>query len=159
MFGDLREIHVSRERHGAGVNPENLQPRLGIGNANFNFAIEAAWTPQRRVEDLGDVGGPDHNDLPARDKSIHQTEKLRHHAFLNLADHLGAFGSDSVNLVDKQDRGSVARGFFENLADLGLALAVELPHNLRAVEMNKVHATFGGYGAGQQSFPRARGAV
>ena len=46
----------------------------------------------------------------------------------------------------------MARRFLEDLAELGLTLAVELPHDLRAVEMNEVHAAFGCYGAGKQGF-------
>src|ERR1039458_9363842 len=148
MFGDLLEVDVRGERHGARVDPEDLQPCLSIRNANFDFAIEATGTPQRRVKNLGDVGRTDDDDLAACDKTIHQAEKLRHYALFNLASHFGAFGSHGVDLVDKENRRRVARRFLENLAKLGLALAVELPHDLRAVEVNEMHAAFGGYSAG-----------
>ena len=53
----------------------------------------------------------------------------------------------------------MARRVLEHLAKFSLALAVELPHDFRTVEVNEVHAAFGRYGAGQQSFARARRAV
>src|SRR5208283_1901505 len=107
-------------------------------------------TPQSRVKHLGDVGRTDDDDLAARDKAVHQAEKLRHNALFDLADHFGAFGRHSIDLVDEEDRRRVARRFLEDLAELGLALAVELPHNFRAVEVNEVHAAFRRYGAGEQ---------
>ena len=41
----------------------------------------------------------------------------------------------------------MARRFLENLAELGLTLAVKLAHDLRAIEMNEVNAAFSGHGA------------
>src|SRR5208282_5850289 len=142
MFGDLLEVDVRRERHGTRVDLEDLQPCLGVRNSDFDFAIEATRTPQSRVKHLGDVGRTDDDDLAARDKAVHQAEKLRHNALFDLADHFGAFGRHSIDLVDEEDRRRVARRFLEDLAELGLALAVELPHNFRAVEVNEVHAAF-----------------
>ena len=43
-----------------------------------------------------------------------------------------------------------ARRLFEDLAELALALAVELPHDLRTVEMDEVHAAFCGNGSGKK---------
>src|SRR5580704_12509574 len=133
MFGDLLEVNVSRERHGASVDPQDLQSRLSVRNADFDFAIEAARTPQRRIKDLGDVGRADDDDLAARDETIHQAQKLSHHPLLYLAYHFGAFGSHGVDLVDKENRRSMSGCFLEDLAKFGFALAVELPHDLGAV--------------------------
>ena len=55
----------------------------------------------------------------------------------------------------KRIGGRAARRFLEDLAELGFALAVELPHDLRAVQVNEVHAAFGGDRAGQQRLARA----
>src|ERR1019366_353673 len=93
MLGDLLEVDVRRDRHGARVDLEDLQPCLGVRNADFDFAIEATGTPQRRVKNLRDVGRADNDDLAARHKAIHQAEKLRHDALFDLARHFGAFGS------------------------------------------------------------------
>ena len=51
------------------------------------------------------------------------------------------------------------RGFFEHLAELGLTLAVELPHDLRAVEVNEVHSAFSRHGASEKRLAGARRAV
>ena len=156
VLGNFAQIHVRRERHRARVNSEDLQPRLLVGNSDFNFAIEAAGTPQRRIENFGNIRRADHDDLTARDKTIHQAEKLRDDALLDFAGDFGALGSDRVNLVDEQNRGSMTRRFLEHLAQLGFALAVKLAHDLGAVEVNEVNAAFGSDGARQQSLARAR---
>src|SRR5208282_3268647 len=159
MLGDLEQVDVRRERHGARVDAEDLQTCLCIRNADFDFAIEAAGTPQSGIKNLGNVGGADDDDLAARDKAVHQAEKLRHDALFDFPSHFRAFGSHGIDLVDEQDRRRMAGSFLENLAQFGLALAIELPHDLRAVEVNEVDAAFGGHGAGQQSFTRAGRAV
>ena len=65
VLSDLFEIDVAGQRHGARVNFKNLQPRLRIGNPDFDFTIEASGTPQRRVKNLGNVGSAHNNDLAA----------------------------------------------------------------------------------------------
>ena len=144
VLGDLLQIDVRRERHRARVNPENLQPRLRVGHADLDLAIEAAGTPQRRVEHLGNVGRADHDHLAARHEAVHQAEQLRDHALLDLADHLGALGRHGVDLVDEEDRRRVPGRLLEHVAELGFALPVELPHDLGAVEVDEVHAALGG---------------
>ena len=159
MLGDFLEVDVGRERHGARVDLEDLEPRLCIGDTDFDFPIEAPGTSQSRVEDLRDIGGTDDDDLAARHEAIHQAQQLRHDAFFDLPDHFGAFGSHGVDLVDKQDRRRVTRCFLEHLAELGLTLAIELPHDLGAIEVNEMHAALGRHSAGQQGLTGARRAV
>ena len=79
------QIDVGRERHGARVDSKNLQPRLRVRNADFDFAIEAARTPQRGIEHLGNIRRADDDDLAARHEAIHQAEKLRHDALFDFA--------------------------------------------------------------------------
>ena len=159
MLGDLLNIDVRGEWHGARVNLQNLEPRLGVRNADFDFAIEAARTPQRGVKDFGNIGRADDDDLAARHETIHQAEELRHNALFDFADHFGALGSHGVDFVDKENRGGMARRFLEDLAELGLALPVKLPHDFGTIEVNEVNAAFGGYGARQQRLTRAWRAV
>src|SRR6202030_3247006 len=103
MFGNFLQIDARSEWHGAGMDLENLQPRLSIWNSNLNLSIETPGTPKRRIENLGNVRGPDNNDLTARHKTIHQAKQLRDHALFNLTDNFSTFGSDGVDLIDKED--------------------------------------------------------
>ena len=52
VLGDLLQVDVRAERHRARVNPENLQPRLRVRDADLDLAIEAPGPPQRRIEHL-----------------------------------------------------------------------------------------------------------
>ena len=96
---------------------------------------------------------------PRDTKPSIRLEQLRHDALLDLAGDVGALRRHGVDLVDEQDRRRAARRFLEDLAELGLALAVELPHDLRAVEVNEVDAAFGGDRAREQRLARARRTV
>src|SRR5260370_25163983 len=78
MLGDFLKIYIIGERHGARVNLENLQTCLIIWHSNFDFAIEASRPSQRRVQDFGNVGRTDHDDLATGCKAIHQSEQWRH---------------------------------------------------------------------------------
>src|SRR5208337_1866175 len=106
----------------------------------------------RRVQYLWNVGRTNDDDLATRNKAIHQAEKLRYHPLFHLAGHFRALGSHGIDLINKENRRRVARCFFKNLAEFGLTLAVKLPHDLRPVEVNKMHPALGCYGASQQCF-------
>src|ERR1700688_1527289 len=155
MLGYLAKIDVLRQRHSAGVNSQNLQTGLTVGNANFDFAIETAGTAQCRIKNLGDICRADNDDLAARHEAIHQAEKLRHDPLFDFAGDFGALGSYGINLIDKEDRGRMPRSFLENLAQLGFALAVKLAHDFGAVEVNEVHPALSRDGAREQGFPGA----
>src|SRR5258708_10730836 len=159
MFGYLAKIDVLRQRHGAGMNSQNLQPGLTVRNSNFNFAVEAAWAAQCRVENLGNVGRANDDDLAAGDKTIHQAEKLRYHALFDFARYFGALGSDSIDLIYKEDGGRMPCRFLENFAEFGFAFAIKLPHDFRAVEVYEVHTALGRNRAGQQGLTCARRSV
>ena len=154
--GDLAQIDVLGERHRARVNLQDLQPRLRVRHADLDLAIEAARPPQRRIEDLGDVGRADDDHLPARDEAVHQAEQLRDDALLDFADHLRALRRDGVDLVDEEDRGRAPRRFLEHFAQPRFALAVELPHDLGAVQVDEMDAALGGDGAREQRLPGPR---
>src|ERR1700675_955668 len=159
MFGDLAEIDVLRQRHGAGVNSQNLQTRLTVGNANLDFAVESTGAAQCGIENLWNVRRANHNDLAACDKPIHQAKQLGDHTLFDFACNLGALGSYGIDFVDKENGGSVPCRFFEYLTKLSLALAVKLAHDLGTVEVNEVHPTLSRDRACQQSLAGAWRAV
>src|SRR6202162_3065975 len=150
MFGNLLQIHVVSQGHGAGVNPKNLQPCLTIGNSNFNLAIKAARASQRRIQYLGNISSAYNDNLPTCHKTVHQAKQLGNDALLNLAHNLSPLRRYRVNLIYKEDSGNMTSRFLEHLAESGLALAIKLPHDLWAIEMNKMHAALGCHGSRQQ---------
>src|SRR5262249_32388113 len=109
---------------------------------------------KRRVESFRNIRRANDDDLPARDEAVHQAEQLRDDPLLDLANDLGALRRHGIDLVDEEDRWRPPGGFFENLSKFRLALAVELPHDLRAVQMNEVDPALGRDGAGEKGFAR-----
>ena len=97
--------------------------------------------------------------MTAGDETVHQAEKLGYDSLFHFADYFRALGGDGVDLVNEQNGRCMARRFLKNLAELGLTLAVELAHDLRAIEMNKVNAAFSSHGACQQSLSSTRGTI
>ncbi len=158
-LGDILKVHVRGERHRTSVNPENLQAAGGAGHANLNLAIESSGAPQRRVEDLGYVRRPEDNHLSPRHEAVHQPKQLRDDALFHLADHLRALGRHRVDLVDEDDRRSVPGRFFEHVPKLGLALPVELAHDLGAVEVDEMDTALGGDRPRKQGLAGPRRAV
>ena len=150
VLGDLGQHDVRSERHRARVDFQNLQPRLRVRHADFDFAIEAAGPAERRIEDFRNVRRAHHDHLAARHESVHQTQKLRYDALFDFADDVGALRRDGVDLVDEENRRRMACRFLEDLSELRLALPVELPHDLGAVEMDEVDAALRGDGAREQ---------
>ncbi len=73
---------------------------------------------------------------------IHQGQQLRDHTLLHLADHVLAARRDGVDLIDKDDARTLARGLFEDLAQVGLALAIELVDDLRAANRKEISLGF-----------------
>src|SRR5580704_1288092 len=138
------------------MNSENLKPCLRIRNTDFDFAIEAARTSKCGIEYLGNICRTDDDDLSAGHETIHQAEKLCYNALFDLATHFGALGGHRVNLVDEENRRRMACSFFEDLAELGLAFTIELPHDLRAVEVNEMHTALSSHSAGEKRLTRTR---
>ena len=156
MLGDLLEPDIGCERHGARMDPEDLKPAGRVGHADLDLPIEAARAAQRRVEHLGDIRGADHDHLAACDEPVHQAEQLGDDAFLHFADDFGALGRDGVDLVDEDDGGRTAGRLFEDFAEPRFALAVELAHDLRTVQVDEMDAALGRHGAGQKRLAGSR---
>src|SRR5215470_9064954 len=84
-----------------------LRP-LAVGAVDHDLAVEAAGPQQRRVEDVGPVGGRDQDDVVLHLEAVHLDEQLvqRLLAFVVAAAHPGAaMAADGVDLVHEDDAG------------------------------------------------------
>ncbi len=59
------------ERLAAGVDLEDLLAALAVGAVDDDLAVEAAGPQQRRVEDVGPVGGGDQDDVVLHLEAVH----------------------------------------------------------------------------------------
>jgi len=88
-------------------------------------------------------------------QSIHQGQELGDDPLLHVADDLLALRRDGIDLIEEDDAGGIARGILEDLAEMGLALAVELVDDFRAVHRKEASVGFMGHGTGNQRLAAA----
>src|ERR1041385_8031072 len=157
--GEVLEVDVLGLGHVARLDLQDLEAALLVGHADLDLAVEAPGAAQRRIDGVGPVGGADDDDLAAALEAVHQGQHLRHDAALHFALHLVALGRDGVHLVDEDDAGRVLLGLLEGLAQVLLGLAVELAHDLRAVDGVELGAGLVGDGLGDHGLARAGRAV
>ena len=156
LVGDLLEVDVVAELHVLGVNAEYFEASDGVRNADVDLAVKATEASQGRVDAVRPVGGGHDDDVRALLEAVHEREELRDDASLDLAVRLLALGRNGVQLVDEYDRGRVLLGRLERLAQVGLGLARQLAHDLRAVDEEEEGARLVGDGARYQRLARAR---
>ena len=160
--GDLRQVahvHVFGQRHAPAMDRKDLLAPVAVGNRDGDFAVEPAGPAQRRIQQVGQVGGGDDDQMLPLGQPVHKRQQLRHHALFHFADHVLAARRNGVDLVQKNDAGAFARGLLEDLAQMGLALAVELVDDLRAAHRIEIGLGFMGDGARDQRLAASRRAV
>ena len=110
------------------MHVEDLLAALAVGTVDDDLPVEAARAQQRRVEDVGPVGGGDEDDAVLRLEAVHLDEQLVEGllALVVAAAHAGAaVAADGVDLVDEDDAGRVLLGLLEQVAHAGGADADE----------------------------------
>ena len=147
------EIDVLGERLAARMDLEDLLAALAVGSVDDDLAIEAARPEQRRVEDVGAVGGGDQDDVVLHLEAVHLDEQLVE-GLLPLvvtAAHAGAaVAADGVDLVHEDDAGGVLLGLLEEVADARGAHADEHLDEVGAGDREERHPRLTRDGAGEQ---------
>jgi hypothetical protein len=102
---DGTQIDVGLERHLARVHAQDLFAPLQIGIAHGDLTVETAGAQQRRVEDVGTVGGGHDDDAVGLGETVHLDEELieRLLALLVAERVAAAVAADGVELVDEDD--------------------------------------------------------
>ena len=150
------------QRLAAGVDLEDLLAALAVGAVDDDLAVEAAGPQQRRVEDVGPVGGGDEDDVVLHLEAVHLDEQLvqRLLALVVAAAHAGAaVAADGVDLVHEDDAGGVLLGLLEQVADAAGADADEHLDEVRAGDREEGHAGLTGDRAREQRLAGAGRAV
>ena len=128
-------------------------PALEVGRLDRDLAVEAARAQQRRVEDVGPVGGRDEDDVGLDVEAVHLDQQLveRLLALVVAAAQTGAaVPSDGVDLVDEDDRRGVLLGLLEQVADAAGADTDEHLDEVGAGDRVERHAGLAGDGTRQQ---------
>ena len=162
QLDDGLQVQGALHLQGGGMDLEDVETRLVIGQGNFDLAIQATRPHQGRVQDVWSIGGHDDLDAPKDIKAVHLIEQL-HQRALDLAIRRRALreasSADGVDLVHKDDARLVLLGILEHFADDARRLADVLVHDGGRDDLDKIDVQRGRHGTRQQRLARARRAV
>src|SRR5689334_10521881 len=119
----------------AQLQPQDLDAPVQVGCVDHDLAVEAPGAQQRRIEDVGAVGGADHDQPRVAGEAVHLDEDLVERLLalvVSLADAGAALAPRGVELVDEDDRGSRLASLAEQVAHARRADAHERLDELRA---------------------------
>ena len=129
-----------------------------VGTVDHDLPVEAPGPQQRRVEDVGPVGGRHHDDALVGLEAVHLHQQLVEGllALVVAAAQAGAaMAADGVDLVHEDDAGLVLLGLLEQVAHPAGADAHEHLHEVRAGDAEERHAGLAGHRPGQQGLAGA----
>ncbi len=109
-----------------GVHPEDLLPALDVRQAHIHLPVKPAGAQQGAVQDIGPVGGRDHDDPLVGAKAVHLHQQLVEGLFplvVPAAEARAALAAHRVDLVDKDDAGHAFFGLVKEVAHPGGAHA------------------------------------
>jgi hypothetical protein len=141
------------------VDLQDLRAALAIGTIDDDLAIEAARTQQRRIEDVGTVGGRDQDDVVLHLEAVHLDEQLveRLLALVVTAAQAGAaMAADGIDLVHEDDARRVLLGLLKQIAHARGADADKHLDEVRARDREERHTRLAGDRTGQQRLAGAR---
>mmetsp|Transcript_18451 Transcript_18451/g.46679 ORF Transcript_18451/g.46679 Transcript_18451/m.46679 type:complete len:312 (-) Transcript_18451:612-1547(-) len=155
----LLKVDVARHVHLARVDAQDLGACVLVGVRELDLAVEAARAHERRVQDVGAVGGGDDLDVVGGREAVQLVEQLEHGA-LHLAVPAAARvvcarRPDGVHLVHEDDGGRVLPRHDEQLAHHARPLANVLLHQLAADDADEARVGAVGHRARKQRLARA----
>ena len=159
LLGEHLEVDAGVERLVARVHLEDRAAAADVGAVEHDVPVEAAGAEQRGVEDVGPVGGRDHDDVLVGLEPVHLDEELVEGLLalvVAAAEARATLAADGVDLVDEDDAGRVLLGLVEEVAHAAGADADEHLDELRAADAEERHARLAGDGLAEQRLAGAR---
>src|ERR1700728_3000758 len=153
------DVDDLRERLAARVNLEDLGAALAVGAIDGDLAVEATGAQQRGVEDVGPVGGRDHDDVVLGLEAVHLYEQLVERLLtlvVTATEPGAAVTPNGVDLVHENDAGRVLLGLLEQVAHTRGADTDEHLNEIGARDREERHARLARDGAREQRLARAR---
>ena len=136
---------------------EDLLPPREVGPVDHDLPVETAWPEERGVEDVGAVGGGEHDDAALGVEAVHLDEELveRLLPLVVPTTEAGAtLPTDGVDLVHKDDAGRILLGLLEEVAHAAGADADEHLHKVRTRDGEERYPGLTGNGPRQQRLAR-----
>ena len=152
------DVDVLGQRLAARVDLEDLRAALAVRTVDGDLAVEAARAQEGGIEDVGPVGGRDHDDVVLGLEAVHLHQELVERLLtlvVTAAEAGAAMAADRVDLVHEDDAGAVLLGLLEEVAHAGGAHADEHLDEVRAGDREERHARLTRDRAGQQGLAGA----
>ena len=159
LRGQGVERDARGQRFALGVHGQDGLAALAVRTVHDDLPVEAAGAQQRRVEDVGPVGGRHDDDALVGLEAVHLHEQLVEGllALVVTAAHAGAaMAADGVDLVDEDDAGLVLLGLLEEVAHAAGADAHEHLDEVGTGDAEERHAGLTGHGPRQAGSCRCR---
>jgi hypothetical protein len=156
---DRVQIESRRKGDLCNVHLEDRHASLAVGTIHQNLPVETAGAQQRRVQDLGPVGGGEQDHPAAGIEAVDLGEQLveRLLFFVQAADRqVGPAAAQGVQFVDEDDARRLGFGLLEEVPHARGANAHEHLHELRAGDREERHAGFPRDRPGQQGLAGPR---
>ena len=158
-LGELLKLNVLVHRLVLGVHAQDLLAALYVWTVDRNLTVKTAGTQQRRIQNVGAVGGGDQDDRLALLKTVHLDQQLveRLLALVVAAAQAGsALTSHGINLIDEDDRRGLRLGLLKEVAHAAGADAHEHLDKVGARDAKERHTGLAGNGLGQQRLTGTR---
>src|SRR2546425_42264 len=153
------ELDVGSQRDPSSVHPENLLAALHVGPGHDDLTVESSGPQQRRVEDVGPVGGGDQDDAFVRLEAVHLDEELVEGLLplvVTSAEAGPAVAPNGIDLVHEDDAGRVLLALLEQIAHARGAHAHEHLHEVGARDRKERDVRLTGDRLGEQRLACAR---
>ncbi len=140
------------------MDSENGFASLHIGTIQSHAAVEAAGAQQRRVEDVGAVGGGDDDDVGIGVEAVHLDQHLVQGLLtliVRTAQPCATLASYGIDFIHKDDTGGMSLGLIEQVAHTACAHAHEHLDEFRTRDGEERHARFTGDSFRQQGLARS----
>ena len=162
LRGQGVQVDLLADGLAARVHLEDHLAAGAVRPVDHDLAVEAARAQQRRVEDVGAVGGGDEDDVVLHLEAVHLDEQLVQRLLalvVSTAETSSPVAAHGVDLVHEDDAGRVLLGLVEQVAHARGADADEHLDEVRARDGEERHARLAGDGPGQQGLAGAGRAV
>ena len=158
-LGELGKVDGRVHGLVVGMDLEDLLAARHVGAIHRDLAVKAAGAQQRRVEDVGAVGGGNEDDALGLLEAVHLDQQLVQGLLalvVTAAEARAALAAHRVDLVDEDDGGRLRLGLLKEVAHAARAHAHEHLHKVGARDREERHARLAGNGLGKQRLARAR---
>ena len=158
-LGEFLKLHVLVHRLVLGMHAQDLLAALHIRTVDRNLTVKTTGTQQRRIQNVGTVGGGDQDDRLALLKTVHLDKQLVERLLalvVTAAQTSSTLTSHGIDLIDEDDRRGLGLGLLKEVTHTAGADAHEHLDKVGARDAKERHARLTGNGLGQQRFTSAR---